>query len=379
VSARVIALAAAIVLFAAPAAWADDAARFDAAMAALATSPNEAVAALEAIAHDAPTSPLAPEALLLAARAAEEQLGDPARALATYDAIVARYPDARAAVAAGRRGADLRAMIGPGVEGATEARAWAALRTGAGLTLTTAQHAEAERLAAAAWPGAIDAALWLADLDERAGAVAAARTRLAALAIRVAGTPRAVDVVRATAALAVRTRDVTTATRLLAELPADSARDAALRSELAAEIDRLATQARVVLAARIVALLALLVLLGSLVTAAGSLGAAVRSLRPPLDVWYVAPVLGVVALAAATGFTGIGRAVAFIASAGVAVTWLSAAALDVAATRGRRSRWRPLVHAVVAPALVLAIATSVLLAGDLADLVLATLREGPDR
>ena len=56
------------------------------------------------------------------------------------------------------------------------------------------------------------------------------------------------------------------------------------------------------LAARIVALLALLVLLGLLVIVVGSVGAAVRSLRPPPDVWYVAPVLGVVALAAATGF-----------------------------------------------------------------------------
>ena len=108
-SPRVIALAAAIGLLAAPAARADDATRFDAAMAELATAPTAAVASLEALAHDAPTSPLAPEALLLAARAAEEQLGDPARALAIYDAIVARYPDARAAVAAGRRGQRARA------------------------------------------------------------------------------------------------------------------------------------------------------------------------------------------------------------------------------------------------------------------------------
>ena len=75
-SPRVIALAAAIGLLAAPAARADDATRFDAAMAELATAPTAAVASLEALAHDAPTSPLAPEALLLAARAAEEQLGE---------------------------------------------------------------------------------------------------------------------------------------------------------------------------------------------------------------------------------------------------------------------------------------------------------------
>lgn len=370
-----------LVLGGARAARADDAsaARFDAAMAQLATAPAAAVAELEAIARAAPTSPLAPEALLLAARAAEEQLADPARGLALYDAILRDYPDARAAVAAGRRRDALRALVGADGAGAEAARAWTALRAGVGEALTAAQRAEAERLAAAPWPGAVDAALWLAELDERAGDVAGARARLQALAARAAGTPRLVDVLRAQAALAVRTGDVAAATRLLAALPGDSARDAALRGELAAEIDRLAARARAVLVARVVAVLALLGLLASLWHAAGSVGAARRALRPPLDVWYVAPVLAVMALAAATGFTGIGRAVALIAGVGVGVTWLSASALDAATARGRATRWRPLLHAVLAPALVLAVATSVLLAGDLADLVLATLREGPDR
>ncbi|HEX3478001.1 MAG TPA: hypothetical protein VHT91_23430, partial [Kofleriaceae bacterium] len=54
-----------------------------------------------------------PDVLFAAARACEDKLGDPGRAVALYDRIAGEYPSARVAAAAVRRAAALRALIGP--------------------------------------------------------------------------------------------------------------------------------------------------------------------------------------------------------------------------------------------------------------------------
>lgn len=366
----------------------DPSARFDAAMATVGAEPARAVDELLALVQAAPDAPIAPDALLLAARTVEERLHAPARALALYDQLVADYPNARARKAAARRAETLRALLGTGGEHAALATELAALQAGAGDRLSSAQRARVGALAAAAWPGAVDAGLWLADVDARAGALDAARARLAGLSERTAGTPRAGDVLRAATALAIRAGALADAEQLLGRLAALGAADAGAApaeqvvvDELGAALEHARTRQRVGRGALVVAVIGGVLLLVSLVSAAGGARAALRALRPPLDVWYVAPVLGVLVLAAATGFVGIGRAVALIAGAGVVVTWLSGAALAAAAARtpGQRPARRALVHAVLAPAVVLAVATAVLTSGDLADLVLATLRDGPDR
>ena len=363
---------------------ADDAraARFDAAMAAVSSAPARAVDELIALAADAPAAPIAADALLLAARTAEDRLHDPVRALALYEQLGRRYPDARASKAASRRAEALRALVGDDGQHAAAATAFGELRAMAGQRLTTAERTTAEALADAAWPGAIDAALWLADVDARDGRVTQARTRLAALMVRTAGTPRDGDVVRAAASLAIRAGAIAEAEQLIARLPAApsgaGAADAVVASELRAALAHARTRQRVVHVALLVALVGVLLLVALLVSAAGSLRHVGRALRPPIDVWYIAPVLAVLVLAAATGFVGIGRAVALIAGANINMTWLSGAGLGAAAARGR-STPRVLAHALLAPMVVLAVATAVLASGDLADLVLATLRDGPDR
>lgn len=393
-AAIVTALAVWLVLLRPLGAWAqpggdlDPSARFDAAMAMVSAEPARAVDDLLALAQAAPDAPIAPDALLLAARTVEERLHAPARALALYDRLVARYPDARARKAAARRAAVLRSLLGSGGQHAELAAELAALQAEAADQLTAAQRARVIALADAAWPGAVDAGLWLADVDARAGAIDRARARLADLTARTAGTERAGDVLRAATALAIRAGDVVAAERLLGQLGGQAAADAGAAPadqvvvvELRDALEHARARQRLARIAVGIAVVGAVLLLASLVTAAGGARPALRALRPPIDVWYLAPVLGVMVLAAATGFVGIGRAVALIASAGLAVTWLSGAALTAAAARspGRRSPRRAVLHAVLAPTVVLAVATAVLATGDLADLVVATLRDGPDR
>ena len=67
---------------------------------------ERAVAALER------AGPADPDVLYVAARACETRLLDPGRAVAIYERVVAEFPAARAAAAAGRRAEELRALIG---------------------------------------------------------------------------------------------------------------------------------------------------------------------------------------------------------------------------------------------------------------------------
>ncbi|MEZ4364916.1 MAG: hypothetical protein R2939_01350 [Kofleriaceae bacterium] len=357
----------------------DDRRAFAAALATLDDDPAAGVAALEAFAATRPTSPLAPEAGLAAARASEERLLDPAAARRRYAAVVAGWPDARAAVAAGRRLATLAIELGDDPAAAEFAAAFARLRRSAGARPTAAEEAEAARLAAAPWPGALDVGLWHVEQLRRADRLAEATALAAALRQRFAGAARVDELTRAAAQLALARRAWSEAAALADVLPAGSPGEQALRAELAAAVARGRQLDRWRRAAMLVAALGLLALTASLLHAAGDRRGLVAALRPPLELWYVAPVLGLLVVAAATGFPDLGHAVAWIAAAGLGVTYLSGAALDAARRRGRHDRRRVLVHAVAAPAVVLALAAVALLDAQLVDVLLETLRAGPAR
>jgi TolA-binding protein len=80
---------------------------YDAATAAARRGASAAAAAgFEAFARRYPDDPLADDALAQAAQLAEERLGEPARALALYRALLARYPNRRAS-----RRAEIRARF----------------------------------------------------------------------------------------------------------------------------------------------------------------------------------------------------------------------------------------------------------------------------
>ena len=122
-------------------------------------------AAVEAI-ERAPTDP---DALFAAARACEDKLFEPAHALAIYDRISRETPSARAAPAAEKRAALLRELIGLHGEHAEHAAELARLVAKADQLPAADVIARGDALAAAPWPGAPRAALWLGDWLRRTG------------------------------------------------------------------------------------------------------------------------------------------------------------------------------------------------------------------
>src|SRR5206468_10211992 len=100
--------------------------------------------------------------------------------------------------------------------------------------------------------------------------------------------------------------------------------------------------------------------------------------RPPIEVMFLAPMAGVLVAVAFAAQRVIAPAVARITITGVALAWLSGAALDVLRTRGRATRARSLVHVAACVLGVLAIAYLSIVRDGLLDLVVETARYGPE-
>jgi tetratricopeptide (TPR) repeat protein len=125
----------------------------------------------------APSSRELADVLFAAGRACEDRLYDPGRALALYERILRENADAGVSIAAGRRASVLRGSR----EHALEAAQLAELIATADATAPPEVERRATELAAAAWPGAVDAALFLADWLCRTGRFREAQARYAKL------------------------------------------------------------------------------------------------------------------------------------------------------------------------------------------------------
>jgi hypothetical protein len=101
-------------------------------------------------------------------------------------------------------------------------------------------------------------------------------------------------------------------------------------------------------------------------------------LRPPVEVWFLAPIAAVVVAIAFAAQRVIAPAVARITITGVALTWLSGAALDLLRSRGRTTRARSLVHAAACMLGILAIAYVSVVRDGLLDMLVETVKSGPD-
>jgi hypothetical protein len=336
---------------------------------------ERAVAAIAALPRDAD-----PDVLFAAARACEDKLHDPGRAVALYDRLVADHPTARAASAAARRAQALREQIGPRGESAPLAAELAQLVATADAQPAGAVIERADRLAAAAWPGAPTAALWLADWLRRAGRHDAAQERYAQIIGRWPDTPSARAALRGAAGCALDARAWALAEELAGRLPAADPVDRALRDDLLASAARGRARDRWYVVAWLAALAAFAGLAGSLVEAArrGPPGARWAALRPPLEAVFLAPVALVLIGVAFTAHRLIAPAVATIALGGLALTWLSGAALDQLRATGRAHRVRSVAHVIACLAGVAALAYVALIRGDLLDMLLETVRFGPD-
>ncbi len=102
-----------------------------------------------------------------------------------------------------------------------------------------------------------------------------------------------------------------------------------------------------------------------------------RTARPPVEVWFLAPLVVLLVLIAWPGNPLVARAVRWIGAIGIVIAWLSGSVLEAARTRGPLGAWRALVHVTV---VVIAVGAAAYLIVDglgLLDLLGETWRGGP--
>ncbi len=354
--------------------------RFAAAAEAMAAARwREATEAYEAVAQDALAQPaLAADALFSAAELRVERLGEPTQGLALYEQLLARFPRSRVALAAQQRAEALRAQLGPLGEDTAAIARWNELRMGYGERSEVQSQRMAEALIAeySTWSGLPAVALWLANLHTRRSQPALARRWFREVVRRWPDSKERYEAQLGGADAALALGDFDTAIAEYRALPVgtepsrrQTQHDALSHAQSERRRHRL-----------YVAALALLIL-----TAAGflaSLAATTRTLQqslralvvPPIEVVYLAPGLALLMFAAYSDYFAAGPAVATIAVGGLAITWLSGAAL--AAGKPPR-RARSLAHIVTAFVAVLALCYIALYRAQLVDLVLDTVRFGP--
>jgi hypothetical protein len=338
--------------------------------------PRELAAAVDAIEH-AVSPP--PEALFAAARTCEDKLASPSHALAIYERIVRDMPDAGVAASATRRIDALRAMMGSDPTlGAQQADALAQLIAVADHMPPTEVMLGADAIAAAPWPGAPGAALWLGDWLRRTQRYADADARFATVIARWPGSPQARAAARGAAGIAIETHNWVRADELVVVLPADTADDRALRDDLARAIDRGRLRAHLYIAAWSIVALVVALLLASLAEAMWRGGLRKPALRPPLEIMFLAPIAAVIAGASFTAHQAIAPAVLWISITGIVLAWLSGTTLDVLRARGRSVRARAIAHVALCALGVLAIGYIAMTRDGLIDLLVETVRFGPE-
>jgi tetratricopeptide (TPR) repeat protein len=395
--------------------------RFTEATAAIAAGEHErAAAAFLTLVGDAPDHALASDALFTAAKLYEERLMDPARALPLYRRIVQEYPDSRPALAAERRAEEIAKMLqpaakelggGPGIEpdnGADVGLTGEPIGDGAGGMAGAAQalarftdilqgyteRGESESLALAEklllehpdWRGAARVWAWSASVHERAGRWPQALSHYRRAINAVKAAPAASDEVLFTAYRGAGDAELALGRLAAAEryyrlLPARGDTSRALSQ---ADALQALAQARwrrhwydmalVVLALVVVSLLL------SLRLSAGSAAMAWQIVRrPPTEVIFMMPIAAVLIAASLTAHYAIFPAVSIICLGGMAIAWLSGAALTAAAVTGtRRRRLRALLHALAAVIAVIALCYIAIHRNRLIDLILDTVRFGPE-
>lgn len=343
--------------------------RFEAATALEARGEYAAAAdALEQLGRERPDDPYADDALFEAALLAEERLADPARAARLYDAVATRYPTSRLARRARTRADFLTRSLRTG-----EAPLKAYQEILAGVT----QRPVAESLARMEallreYPdfAVADRALyWLGTTYAEQGDDARAAERLRELERRFPGSEWASRAKKARGDLALRAGRHLEAREIYRSLetsPDPLARAAAAEGLAAVR----STISRLVLFALSIAYLVAFFILHAI-------GLRRVGLRLPTEVLYYLPVAALFVLAGASENSAIGLATAGIAAGGGLVVWASTSILVVRLpSLGRRARLLRVGAAVLA---VLAVTYISVYTTGLTDLVLETLRNGPER
>jgi hypothetical protein len=200
------------------------------------------------------------------------------------------------------------------------------------------------------------------------------------VAARWPALPQGEAALRGGAGCAVEAREWALAEALANRLPAADAAARRVRDELLASVARGRRRSRWYVAAWIAIAGALAALVASLAEAVARRprGARRAALRPPVEIVYMAPVALVLVAVAFTAHRLIAPAVAVIAAGGLALSWLSGAALEALRAGGRVQKARSIAHVVVCLVGVVGVVYVALTRQDLLDTVIETVRFGPE-
>jgi TolA-binding protein len=331
-----------------------------------------AATALERLGHTLPADSFAADALFEAAVVAEERLSDPTRAHRLYEAVSAKYPTSRLSRRARSRADFLGQSLATG-EGPL--REYDAIVASAGAHANADARARMERLLAAHADFALaDRALyWLGQAYLDAHDESRANDSFVACETRFATSEFAPRCKKARADLLLGHGHPFTARALyrqLAASPDPLARSSGAEGLADSQLWLMRTLGVAVTAMYLVIFFALLL----------------RTIRPldrlrtlPTELLYYGPVALLFVVAALTENRLIGMATAILAVGGGVIVWLSALAFAARLERGamaRGERWRRALGLVVAVVSLMFLAVQVT---GLTDVVVETLKWGPER
>ncbi len=329
---------------------------------------GDAIAAIE----HAPTEPGLADVLFAAGRACEDRLFDPARALALYERILREMPDAGVSIAAGRRAALLRGSR----EHAREAAQLAQLVAIADALPPSEVERRATELAAASWPGAVDAALFLGDWLCRTGRYEEAQARYASLITDHPDSEQVHLARRNAAGCAIDAKDWSRADKLAQQLSSGDI-DEALRTDIMSSIETGRRRARLYSASWIALIIGGALLLLSFVEAIVRGGVKAPAAKPPVEVLFISPVAAVVIAASFAIDRLIAPAVVQILVTGLLASWISGATIDLLRLRGRRVGLRFVIQFLACGSLVLAVGYIAMSRDGLLDMLSETVKFGP--
>jgi TolA-binding protein len=346
-------------------------ARFDAATQLEARGQfRPAADALEQLGHERPSDTFAPDALYEAAVVSEERLADPTRAQRLYEEVATRYPQSRLVRRARTRADFLRASL---VTGEAPLREYESIMNGVGETDRRRAIARMEQLLEQ-HPDFVlaDRALfWLGNSYAQQRDDARALARYGDVEQRFAASEWALRAKKARGDLLLAHGHAFAARALYRQLGESS--DALARSAAREGLADVHTFLVRVAISSVAALYLLAFLVGHLLLAR-------KMLRiPPFEAFYYIPVAALFVAAAATENRMIGWATSAIAAGGALIVWLSAAASAARLQRGPMALGERLWRAALCALAVLALTWLAIVTTGLADIVLETLRAGPER
>jgi hypothetical protein len=321
------------------------------------------------------TTPYLEQALREAARACEDVLADPTRALALYERILVEFPDGFAASIARPKVRVLRARLGDG-QYAAEASELAALSASDLASDEIVRRADV--LAARSWPGAPTAALVLAARLERDGRLVEAQRRYAAIEQRWPRTPQALAARRGGVEVALTAHDWTRAAALARDLPTATQAERALHGSA---LDRIARGRQFDWwgrAAWVLLIGGVFALLVSLAEAGARAGWQGRAFKPGFEIYFLLPLGGVLVGVALTAHATIAPVVCTLSIAGIVLAWLSGSTLELLRVSRRAVGARAALNGILCILVIAALACIALTHNDLLETVIETVQFGPE-